>query len=99
MKNVEQLLRQTFVLARRDPAPLPSELPFGMETAVLAEWRSSRSKIDINSSPVFRWAAIVTCAVALLGGAWKRDELAQISRRFDPETRIVDSAFLTGLGQ
>ncbi len=101
MKNIEQLLRHTFALARRDPTPLPSELPFGMETAVLAEWRSSRSssKIDINTSPVFRWAAIMACAVALLGGAWKRDELAQISRRFDPETRIVDSAFLTGLDQ
>jgi len=74
-------------------------LPFGMETAVLAHWRSSRasSKSDIGMLGVFRWAAILACVVAVAGGAWKREDIAQISQRLDPETRIVNSALLAGL--
>src|SRR5437016_6755790 len=99
MKRIEQLLDHAFALARRARAPVPSEPPFGMETAVLAQWRSSRrsSKIDIGMLAVFRWAAILACVVALAGAAWKRDDIAQISQRLDPETRIVDSALLAGL--
>ena len=99
MKGTEQLLDHAFALARRAHDPVPSELPFGMETSILAQWRSSRgsSKIDIGILRVFRWAAILACVVAVAGGAWKREEIAQISRRSDPETRIVDSALLAGL--
>ena len=124
MKGTEQLLDHAFALARRARDPVPSEPPFGMETAVLAQWRSSRgskldigmlavfrwaailaqwksscasSKIDIGMLRVFRWAAIVACVVAVAGGAWKYEEIAQISQRLDPETRIVDSALLAGL--
>ncbi len=70
-----------------------------METAVLAQWRSSRgsSKLDIGILAVFRWAAILACVIAVAGGAWKYEEIAQISQRLDPETRIVDSALLAGL--
>ena len=99
MKRIEHLLDHAFALARRAGDPVPSEPPFGMETAVLAQWRSSRgsSKIDIGILAVFRWAAILACVVALAGAAWKRDDIAQISQRLDPETRIVDSALLAGL--
>ena len=99
MKGTEQLLHQAFALARRAPDPVPSELPFGMETAVLAQWRSSRppSRIDVGMLRVFRWAAILACVVAVAGGAWKREDIIHISRRLDPETRIVDSALLAGL--
>ena len=99
MKGTEQLLDHAFTLARRARDPVPSELPFGMETAILAQWKSScaSSKIDIGMLRVFRWAAILACVVAVAGGAWKRDDLAQISQRLDPETRIVDSALLVGL--
>jgi hypothetical protein len=99
MKETEQLLDHAFALARRAGDPVPLELPFGMETAVLAQWRSSRgsSKIDIAMLAVFRWAAILACAVAVAGAAWKCEEIAQISQRLDPETRIVDSALLAGL--
>ncbi len=99
MKETKQLLDHAFALARRARDPLPSELPFGMETAVLAQWRSSRgsSKIDVGMVRVFRWAAILACVVAVMGGAWKREDIAEISQRLDPETRIVDSALLAGL--
>ena len=99
MKAIEQLLDHAFALARRARDPVPSEPPFGMETAVLAQWRSWRgsSKIDIGMLPVFRWAAILACVVALVGGLWKHEDIAQISQRLDPETRIVDSALLAGL--
>jgi hypothetical protein len=99
MKITEQLLDHAFALARRARDPVPSELPFGMETAVLAQWRSSRGslKIDGGMVRVFRWAAILACVIAVMGGAWKREDIAEISQRLDPETRIVDSALLAGL--
>jgi hypothetical protein len=99
MKETEQLLDQAFALARRARDPVPSEVPFGMETAVLAHWRNllASSKIDAGMLRVFRWGAILACAVAVAGGAWKLEEIAQISQRLDPETRIVDSALLAGL--
>jgi hypothetical protein len=99
MKGTEQLLDQVFALARRAPDPVPSEPPFGMETAVLAEWRSflPSSKMDAGILRVFRWAAIMACVAAVAGGAWKLEEITQISQRLDPETRIVESALLAGL--
>jgi hypothetical protein len=99
MKGTEQLLDHAFALARRACDPVPSEPPFGMETAVLAQWRSSRgsSRLDIGMLAVFRWAAILACVIAVAGGAWKYEEIAPISQRLDPETRIVDSALLAGL--
>ena len=67
MKGTEQLLNQAFALARRARDPVPSELPFGMETAILAQFRSSRasSKTDVGILRVFRWAAILACVVAV----------------------------------
>ncbi len=95
------MLNEAFVLARRAHVPVPLELPFGMETAVLAQWKSSRasSKIDIGMLRVFRWAALMACVVAVAGAAWKSEDIAQISRRLDPEARIVDSALLAGLNR
>ena len=93
MKDSEQWLNKAFALARRRRDIIPSELPFGMETAVLTEWRSSRAKIDVGMLPVFRWAAILACVFALVSGAWKRDLLMQFSNRFDPETAVLKSAF------
>jgi hypothetical protein len=99
MKRPDQLLDHAFTLARRARDPVPSELPFGMETAILAEWRDTcvSSKTDVGTLRVFRWAAILACVVAIAGGAWKSDEIAQISQRLDPETRIINSALVAGL--
>ena len=95
MKQSEQLLGRIFALARRHREPVSSEPPFGVETAVLTQWRISRapSKESGGMIPAFRWVAIMACLFALLSGIWKRDDIAQLSRRFDPETRVVNSAF------
>jgi hypothetical protein len=99
MKRTDQLLDHAFTLARRARDPVPSELPFGMETAILAHWKDTwvTSKIDIGTLRVFRWAAILACVVAVAGGAWKSDEIAQLSQRLDPETRIINAALTAGL--
>ena len=96
MKQSEQLLSRVFMLARHHLEPAPSEPQFGVENAVLTQWRVSRapSKESGGILPVFRWAAIVACLFALLSGMWKRGEIAQLSHRFDPETRVVNSAFV-----
>ena len=101
MKGTEQLLDHAFALARRAHDPVPPELPFGMETAILAQWKSSRrsSKIDVGMVRVFRCVAILACVIAVAGGVWKSDDIAQISQHLDPETKIVDSALLAGLDQ
>ena len=99
MKGTEQLLDHAFALARRAHDPVPSEPPFGMETAILAQWRNSyaSSNSDFYMVRLFRWAAILACVVAVAGGVWKSRDIAQISQRLDPETKIVDSALLAGL--
>jgi hypothetical protein len=38
----------------------------------------------------------MACAVALLAGVLKSDELAAFSNRYDPETRLADSAIVAG---
>lgn len=97
MNELDRFLTRVFSLARRAPESVPTERPFGLETAVLAHWENSRSP---QSGPGIvlrlRWAAIFACTVALLNIAWKRDELSQFSIRSDAETRIVDSALLAG---
>ena len=45
-----------------------------------------------------RWAALTACAVALLAATLKKDELAAFQNRFDPETRVADSAISAGFG-
>jgi hypothetical protein len=99
MREPEQLLDQVFSLARRARDPIPSELPFGMDTAVLAEWRSflASSTSDIGMLRVFRWAAIMACVIAVAGATLKREDIEIISQHLDPETRIVNSALLAGL--
>jgi hypothetical protein len=100
MNRADHLLNRAFSLARRSRELSPRELPFGLETAVLAEWRASRSHPSVlaNAVPTLRWVALVACTLALLCSAWKRDEVAQIFHRADPETSIADSALFVGLG-
>jgi hypothetical protein len=98
MKPTEQLLDHAFALARCAREAAPTDLPFGMETAILAHWQSSRvaSNSDIGTLRIFRWSAIIACVFALAGGIWLRD-LAQASRASDPETTVVDYALTAGL--
>lgn len=97
MDQLDRTLTRVFVMARRTSEPDPAELPFGLETAVLAHWEDFRSpQVVPNILLKLRWAAILACAAALIGIAWERDELLQLSIRLDNETRIADSALLAG---
>ena len=96
--NTNKLLARIFSLARSAPAPPPNEMPFGLETAVLAHWREASTQKDGNAGLLrgMRWAALTACAVALLAATLKKDELAAFQNRFDPETRVADSAISAG---
>ncbi|MGH7937151.1 MAG: hypothetical protein ACRD5Z_02265 [Bryobacteraceae bacterium] len=97
----ESLLAHLFAIARRESArPLPEQVPFGLETAVLAHWRAAAAQPSDNGNFLrgLRWAALIACAAALLAGALENDQLAAFNNRFDPETRVPDSAIAAGYG-
>jgi hypothetical protein len=98
--NTNDLLARIFSLARSapPPPPPPNEMPFGLETAVLAHWREASAKTDGSAGLLrgMRWAALTACAIALLAATLKKDELAAFQNRFDPETRVADSAISAG---
>jgi hypothetical protein len=96
--NANELLSRIFSLARSAPTPAPNEMPFGLETAVLARWREASVQKDGRVTLVrgMRWAALMACAVALLAATLNKDELAAFQNRFDPETRVADSAISAG---
>ena len=100
MKNTDDFLNRAFALSRRAPEPpLPSEPPFGLETAVLAHWKSSsRSAGHSGLLRDLRWAAGIACALALLVVIAQRDQLAELARGADPQTRVADSAIAMGSG-
>ena len=97
----DSLLTLLFAIARREPArPSPGEVPFGLETVVLAHWRAAGAQRSENGSFLrgLRWAALIACAAALLAGALENDQLAAFNNRFDPEMRVPDSAIAAGYG-
>ena len=96
--NTNELLSRIFSLARRVPAPPPDEMPFGLETAVLAHWREASAQRAGSAGLLrgMRWAALTACVVALLALTLNKDELAAFQNRFDPETRVADSAISAG---
>ena len=98
--NTNELLARIFSLSRRVPAPAPNDMPFGLETVVLAHLRevSARRAGSAGLLRGMRWAALTACAVALLAATLKKDELAAFQDRFDPETRVADSAISAGFG-
>jgi hypothetical protein len=97
MKNPERILKHLFAVARHAPAPNESEVPFGLETAVVAHWRAARGRAtNGNLLSGLRWAAIFAVAIALAAGAVENDQLTAFRSRFDPETRVADSAIVAG---
>jgi hypothetical protein len=97
MKIPEHFLDRIFTLARRDEAPDESEIPFGLETAVVARWRArSERRANGNVLSGLRWAALLAVAIALLAGAVENDQFAAFRNRFDPEARVADSAIVAG---
>jgi hypothetical protein len=96
--NPTQLLHRIFSLSRHAPEAPLSAMPYGLETVVLAHWREAIARRSMNLGLLrgLRWAALTACAVALLAGVLKSDELAAFSNRYDPETRLADSAIVAG---
>jgi hypothetical protein len=97
MKEPDHFLSQLFSLARQAPAREATEIPFGMETAVLAHWRST-SRQNGGLLRGLRWAALIACVAALLAGALDNDQFTAFQSRFDPEARVADSAIAAGYG-
>ncbi len=98
--DAHQLLIRIFSLARRVPDVSPNEMPFGQETAVLAHWREASARRAAGAALLrgLRWAALTACAVAVLAAMLAKDELVAFQNRFDPETRVADSAIVDGYG-
>jgi len=96
--NSDQLLQRIFSLARKSPPARGSDLPLGLETAVLAHWREARAHGQSNSGLLrgLRWAAIMSCTIALRAGLLQRDQLAALSQRDEPEVRLANSAVAVG---
>ena len=96
--NTDRLLDLIFRLARRAPVGAIAEMPYGLETAVLAHWSEAVGRRSANAGLLrgLRWAALAACAVALFTAAMKSDELAAFNQRFDPVARVADSAIVVG---
>jgi hypothetical protein len=97
--NPDQLLQRIFSLSRRSPlAKEKTDLPYGLETSVLAHWRDVRTHPTPNSFLLrgLGWAAIMACAIALLAGVLERDQVAALTQRDEPEVRLADSAIAVG---
>src|SRR5262245_18623708 len=96
--NTDQLLDLIFRLAGLAPVSATADMPYGLEAAVLAHWSEAVGHRSANVGLLrgLRWAALAACAVALLTAALKSDELAAFNQRFDPVTRVADSALVAG---
>lgn len=98
--NARQLLNHIFFLSRRVPESPPNEMPFGLETAVLAHWREAfaQRSASVGLLRGLRWAALVACVVALLTAVLENDQLAAFRDRSDTARRIADSALSASYG-
>ncbi|MEO5717571.1 MAG: hypothetical protein ABIR29_03255 [Chthoniobacterales bacterium] len=92
--NTEKLLDRVFALSRRTPDPQVIEPPFGLETAVLAHWRDAVRQRSANGSLLrgLRWGALLACVIAFFAVVVESNELVAFKLRFDPESRVADSA-------
>jgi hypothetical protein len=97
--NPTQLLDRIFSLSRHTPDTSRPVMPYGLETVVLVHWREALAHRSMNLGLLrgLRWAALTACIVAFLVGILKSDEFAAaFTNRYDPETRLADSAIVAG---
>ena len=90
----DQLLQRLFDCVRRIPEAEDPEMPYGLETAVIAQWKDAVTEraAGIGLVRSLRWAALTACAVALLAGFLGSEELAAFKQRNELEARLADSA-------
>lgn len=98
--DTEQFLNRIIRLARCAPAPPTPAPAYGLETAVLANWREAAAYRSANGTLLrgLGWATVAAFAVALLTAALKSDELAAFNHRSDPVIQVADSAIAAGYG-
>lgn len=96
--NSDQLLQRLFEFVRQAPEVRSSELPYGLETSVLAHWREANANRSAGMGLLrsFRWAALTACAIAVLAGFLGSEELSAFRQRNDAESRLADSAIAAG---
>jgi hypothetical protein len=96
--NSDELLQRLFNLARRAPEARASEVPYGLETAVLAHWREAivERSDGVGLLRSLRWAALTACGIAILAAFLSNEELTAFSQRNDAESRLADSAIAAG---
>lgn len=96
--NSNELLQRLFDLARHAPEAGTSEVPYGLETAVLAHWREAIVERSEGGGLLcsFRWAALTACGIAVLAAFLGSAELTAFSQRNDAESRLADSAIAAG---
>jgi len=89
--NTDRLLDLIFRLARRAPVSAIAEMPYGLETAVLAHWYEAVGNRSANAGLLrgLRWAALAACAVCV--GAYVPD-----LRPLDQQTAGNPLNFLNG---
>jgi hypothetical protein len=77
-------LNRLFRSAAHAPEPIASEVPYGFETRVVAQWRSGKNgRLDLAElSRVLRRAGAIASAVLILAGA-------AAYRQYRDETRFA----------
>lgn len=93
----DQFLHRIYALARRAPVGEIGEIPFGMETAVLAHWRAATERTSRGLLRGLRWATLIACIIATLVGALQNEEVSAFRNSFDPTARVAESALVSGL--
>ncbi len=97
MNQVDDQLRQLFAAAQRSRPALEGTPPLGLETRVLAEWRSLReNRNSLGLAPLFRQAVIWSVGISCLAAiSFLRDweTITHLNSWQDVGMRIANSEF------
>ena len=94
--DLQRLLRAAAETVRDQP----SEMPFGFETRVLADWRAGLTRDFVDVGRLLRRVVLLSLAVIALASAGTYHELRQSDdsdESSDDEYAIVDSAIGSAL--
>jgi len=98
MNPIDRGLNRLFKAAAQAPKPGPEEVPFGLETRVMAEWRASlRPESGDIFVAWFRRAAIGACLLAVASLAWNYHDLTNGEKGISEELAIADASMQKGL--
>jgi hypothetical protein len=101
MKHPKRDLLDSLLAAAAKDRPAPLEAPLGLETRVLAQWRTTRrdSLAAFDSVPLLRAFLLGSLAVMAVVGALQFSAVSTAGRDRDVSERIADSALLTSFGR